>query len=463
MVVSCGFENMRSILPVGIGLVLVAGLVAYFVHLDPQTVTYRTANVERGDLEITVNANGTIKPVKTVDVSSQLSGQIAELLVDFNDDVRKGQPIARLDLRSFAAKVRGAKSAVEVAQIGVKRKQAAIKSAEADLKNAQASRLVVEAQVESAEATNTQAKQDLERKTSLFAKQTISENLVEQARTSYLSAAASLRSKQAERTVNDTVVLRAEANLQLAKEELEDAIATVDGKDALLNEALIDLERTTIQAPIDGVIVGRNVDLGQTVAASLEAPKLFVIAQDLRQMEVHAKVDEADIGRIRERQSVSFTVESYPGRAFSGTVVQIRKSPAEVQNVVIYTVVISAENQDLALLPGMTAFATIVVQSSSGILKVPNAALRFTPAFEATASQRMVKMAPKMNTRQGAPAVVWTLQDAGKLVPVRIRVGNSDATSTEVVSGGLTNGQKVIVGTVAPPKQWSFLRLRMGF
>jgi HlyD family secretion protein len=282
-VVSFGFENiMRWIFVVAIGLVLMAGLVAYFVHLDPQTVAYRSATVERGDLEITVNANGTIKPVKTVDVSSQLSGQIAELLVDFNDVVRKGQPIAHLDSRSFAAKVRGAKSAVEVAQFGVKRKQAAIKSAEADLKNAQASRLVVEAQVESAEATNAQAKRDMERKTSLFAKQAISESLAEQARTSYLSAAASLRGKQAEVTVNDTVVLRAEANLQLAKEELEDAIAAVDGKDALLSEALIDLERTTILAPIDGVIVGRDVDLGQTVAASLEAPKLFVIAQDLR-------------------------------------------------------------------------------------------------------------------------------------------------------------------------------------
>ena len=165
------------------------------------------------------------------------------------------------------------------------------------------------------------------------------------------------------------MTLRAEANLQLAKGELEDAVATVAVKEALLDEASIDLDRTTIRAPIDGVIVGRNVDLGQTVAASLEAPKLFVIAQDLRQMEVHAKVDEADIGRIRQGQSVRFTVDSYPGRTFNGTVVQIRKSPEEVQNVVIYTVVISAENQDLALLPGMTASATIVVNFSHAVLK----------------------------------------------------------------------------------------------
>jgi HlyD family secretion protein len=455
---------MRSILPVGIGSVLIAGLFAHFVNLDPQTVSYRTANVERGDLEITVNANGTIKPVKTVDVSSQLSGQISELLVDFNDEVREGQPIARLDSRSFAARVRGAKSAVEVAQIGVKTKQAAIKIAEADLENARASRFVLEAQVESAQATNTQAKQDLERKTSLFSRQTISEAQIEQARASYLSAAASLRAKQAESTVNDSVVLRAEANLQLAKGELEDAIATVDGKNALLDEALIDLDRTTIQAPIDGVIVGRKVDLGQTVAASLEAPKLFVVAQDLRQMEVHAKVDEADIGRIRQGQSVRFTVESYPGRAFRGTVVQIRKSPEEVQNVVIYTVVISAENKDLALLPGMTAFATIVVQSSSSILKVPNAALRFTPPFETTGISNDEEVgAAEGEGVAGASAVVWTLQDTGKLISVRIHVGNSDAASTEVVSGGLTNGQRVIVGAVAPPKQWSFRGLRMGF
>ena len=263
---------MRSIFVV-IGLVPIVGLGAYFAQLGPQPVSYLTASVERGDLEITVNANGTVKPVKTVDVSSQLSGQMAELLVDFNDEVREGQPIARLDSRSFAAKIRGAKSAVEVAQIGVKRKQAAIKVAEADLTNAQASRLVIEAQVESAEATNIQAEQDLGRKTSLFGNRTISESQIEQARTNQLSAAALLRAKQAEKTVNDSVTLRAEANLQLAKGELEDAVATVAVKEALLDEASIDLDRTTIRAPIDGVIVGRNVDLGQTVAASLEAPK----------------------------------------------------------------------------------------------------------------------------------------------------------------------------------------------
>ena len=202
---------MRSIFVV-IGLVPIVGLGAYFAQLGPQPVSYLTASVERGDLEITVNANGTVKPVKTVDVSSQLSGQMAELLVDFNDEVREGQPIARLDSRSFAAKIRGAKSAVEVAQIGVKRKQAAIKVAEADLTNAQASRLVIEAQVESAEATNIQAEQDLGRKTSLFGNRTISESQIEQARTNQLSAAALLRAKQAEKTVNDSVTLRAEAN-----------------------------------------------------------------------------------------------------------------------------------------------------------------------------------------------------------------------------------------------------------
>jgi HlyD family secretion protein len=458
---------MRLIIRVGIALVLIGGPVAYFVNLDPQTVSYRTvsyrtAPVERGDLEITVNASGTIKPVKTVDVSSQLSGQISELLVDFNDEVREGQPIARLDSRSFAARVRGAKSAVEVAQIGVKTKQAAIKVAEADLENAQSSRFVLDAQVESVEATNTQAKQDLERKTSLFARQTISEAQIEQARATDLSAAAAVRAKQAERAVNDTLVLRAEANLQLAKEDLKDAIATVDGKKALLNEALIELERTTIQSPINGVVVGRNVDLGQTVAASLEAPKLFVIAQDLRQMEVHAKVDEADIGRIQRGQSVRFTVESYPGRAFSGTVVQIRKSPEVVQNVVTYTVVISAENLDLTLLPGMTAFATIIVQSSSGILRLPNAALRFTPPLDGTGLSKD-ETGVEGEGGGGASSVVWTLQDTPKPVPVRIHVGDSDGTSTEVISGNLTSGQRVIVGTIVPPKQWSFLGLRSGF
>src|SRR5262245_40919753 len=166
-------------------------------------------------------------------------------------------------------------------------------------------------------------------------------------------------------------------------------------------------------------------------------------------MEVHAKVDEADIGRIRLGQRASFTVESYPGRVFNGTVVQIRKSSEEIQNVVIYTVVIAAENQDLALLPGMTAFATIVVKSDPSVLKVPNAALRFKPPFQIASDG------------EGA-AVVWILQESGKVMPVHISVGNSDATSTELISSGLAEGQRVIVSTVTPSEP-PLLGLRIGF
>jgi HlyD family secretion protein len=220
---------------------------------------------------------------------------------------------------------------------------------------------------------------------------------------------------------------------------------------AALRQAQVDLDRTFIRAPVDGVVVGRNVDRGQTVAASLQAPTLFTIAQDLRNMQVDTNVDEADVGRVKLGQSVTFTVDSFPGRTFSGEVVQIRKAPLVVQNVVTYDVVVSAKNPDQRLLPGMTANVRIVIEQKDNVMQVPNAALRFRPpGVEATERERPAR--PSGGSRAGGPPAgrVWIVGTDGKPTAVPLQLGIGDGTYTEIAKGDLKEGEQVIVGLAIP-------------
>ena len=222
------------------------------------------------------------------------------------------------------------------------------------------------------------------------------------------------------------------AQIRVSKARVASALAAVEQRQALLQQAQADLERTTILAPVDGTVILRNVDAGQTVATSAQAPALFVIAQDLHDMQVEAAVDQADVGRLKVGQHAAFTVDAFPRRSFAGEIRQIRKSPRNVQSSVRYTVLISAANPDLALLPGMTADVRIVVDQRENALKVPNAALRFHPPGAAAGNR------------------VWILAQ-GELQPVDLRLGLSDGTSTEVLSGALKDGEKVIVGLAQSP------------
>jgi HlyD family secretion protein len=285
----------------------------------------------------------------------------------------------------------------------------------------------------------------------------IASSALEDAQTARDSAAVDLRAAEAEQAVHEQDIAIAAADLAQAEATRANAEGVVLQKQAVLEQAKVRLERTVIRSPIDGVVIGRNIDRGQTVAASLEAPTLFTIAQDLRRMEVHAKIDEADIGRIRLGQKAVFTVDSYPRRLFRGTVTQIRKSPQATKNVVVYTVLISTENPDLALLPGMTAVARIVVAEASGVLRVPNAALRFQPP--AGAAQRAGADGEAGN---GLPATVWTKGEDDVLTPVGIGAGASDATATELVSGPLHEGEMLVVGQRRSAGGRSFLGLRLG-
>jgi HlyD family secretion protein len=447
-------------LAIGLTIVIIAGLGIRMSGVSigvpgskKAAAAYLTAPVERGDVSSTLSATGTLKALVTVRVGSQLSGQIADLLVDFNDEVREGQPLARLDSRTFESQVREAEAALEVARAQVLTQRATLHTAAANLASKRGSLKVAQARVESARAQLVETERDLRRKQVLAGTQALAPASVDEATTANQSAAAGLHAADAEVEVAKEAIVAGEAGQMMADANLLFAEATERQKAAELDQARIDLARTVISAPIDGVVIGRDVDRGQTVAASLEAPTLFTIAQDLSQMEVHANVDEADIGRVRLGQAASFTVDSYPNRAFAGLVTQIRKSPELVQNVVTYIVVLSTRNADRALLPGMTAVVRITVDEAKDVLKVPNAALRFQPPGADGANAASAREAPG----GGQAGVIWVPGKDDQPLPVRVTLGRSNESATELVDGPLRAGQPVIVGTASTPQDGSWL------
>ena len=288
---------------------------------------FRTAKVEKGPITATVSSTGTVNPVTSVQVGSQVSGQIKELFVDFNSPVKQGQLIARIDPETFQYRVRQAEADLEAARSAVGRAEVAVINAERDLKRS---------------------------------KELVARNFVSPAELD-----------------------RAQSTYDLAAAELRTAKAVQQQRAAALASAGVDLSRTEIRAPVDGVVIKRTVDVGQTVAASLQAPELFVIAKDLRDMQVETSIDEADVGRIRVGQRATFNVDAFPGRPFAGEVKTVRKAALNVQNVVTYIAVISANNERGELLPGMTANVRITTDKRDSVLKVPNSALRFRPPGEA--------------------------------------------------------------------------------
>jgi HlyD family secretion protein len=315
---------------------------------QPAAPAYRTAKVERGDLQAAVSASGTVTPVTQVQVSSQVSGQIKELFVDFNSPVKQGQLIANLDPETYDYRVRQSSADVEAARASVLTAQANVQSALA--------------QVSRAQVDVTEAQRDEKRKTDLLAQNFISSAELDTVKARAQSALESLKVAQAQ--------------VDVARAQVQTAAAVVKQRDAQLQQARIDLQRTQIRSPVDGVVIKRSVEVGQTVAASLQAPELFVIARNLSDMQVEAAIDEADISRVREGQRVEFTIDAFPGRNFEGAVKQVRKAAVLAQNVVSYTVVVSFANPGSLMLPGMTANVRIVTDSRSDVLKLPNAALR---------------------------------------------------------------------------------------
>jgi len=364
-----------------LALILITAIVAYtYANRNGKQPSYRLTRVERGPIISTVSSTGTLTPVITVQVGSQVSGQIKELYVDFNSKVQEGEVIARIDPENFEARVRQADAELAVARANVAIQRAAVERTRAELENAVAALAATKAQTEKARVVLVHAKRDLDRKKALHQQAIISKSQIDDAVAAHDQAHAQFTAAEAQEQAQASIVLSRKAQLKMAQAQVEHALAQVKQREAALHSSKVDLEHTVIRSPLDGVVIQRNVDIGQTVAASLQAPTLFTIAQDLGKMQVDTNVDEADIGRIQVGQRVIFTVDAFPGREFIGQVEQIRKAPQTIQNVVTYTVVVSAENQDQQLLPGMTANVQLVIEERQAVLKVPNAALRFRPS-----------------------------------------------------------------------------------
>jgi HlyD family secretion protein len=385
---------------------LVGGRALFFPSAPPPR--FETATVDRGRIEAKVTATGTVSALVTVQVGSQVSGRVQSLFADFNSEVNKGDLLAVIDPELFHAQVAQARANVAAASGHVAKAKAQAENARLQLARAV---------------------------------QLSKEGLVGQADL-------------------DT----ARANAASASAEVAAARGSLEQAGAQLKTAEVNLAYTRIVSPVDGVVISRNVDVGQTVAAALQAPTLFTIAEDLRKMQVHTNVAEGDVGKLRGEMTVTFVVDAYPSERFVGAVAQIRNSPTTQQNVVTYDAVIDVDNSDLLLKPGMTANVTFVFAEKDDVVRVPNAALRFKPSPEvlgsASASAPRMRGGPGRRAEGGSsregrhkpndPRSVWVLR-AGKLEEIRVTTGISDGTLTEVVDGKLSPSDVVVLDVLLAP------------
>ena len=422
-------------------IVLVIVFVAYGAR-GSNTTRYYTATISRGDIHDNVDLTATVNAVKLVQVGSQVSGTISKLYVDFNSPVHVGQVVALIDPALLSGQLR---------------------QAVADSEGAQANLTSAQANLDKARAALAPANDDYERTKGLAQKDYESQQTLISAKANYEMAVASV-------TAAEAAVVQAQA--------------TVVQKAASVAVARTNLAYTVIRSPIDGVVVSRNVDVGQTVAASLQAPTIFTIAQDMSKMQLYAKTDESDVGRVKVKQAVSFKVDAYPKETFRGVVREIRMNATTIQNVVTYDAIIDFDNPAMRVFPGMTAYVTVPVASVTNVLRVPNSALRFTPAMSPEQLRALYAKAgisadsgsaPSGDSAQGGVrigvggkdlsqpraaaaerGIVWKRHADNSLEPAAIALGITDHATTEVVSvtgGTLQAGDEVITGAVAAARK----------
>ena len=438
-----------------------SGAFAYLGGEVRETGDYRTARVLRGPIFDTIAATGTVSAVALVQVSSQLSGQVRELHVDYNSPVKRGDLLALIAPETFAARVEEPTAELATARVGIAAATAHRERSRRDLDIAREQATVLRAQTQATRATAELARREVERKRSLGRSDAVSAVDRDRAESEHLRALAALAAAEAQERVHQATIAAGEASLLVAEVQVKSAEAIVAQREAAVRQAQVDLDRTRITAPIDGIVIERNVDVGQTVAASLQAPTLFTIAQDLSQLQIEAYVDETDIGRVREGQRATFAVGAYPGAVFDGHVVQIRKAPQLIQNVVTYIVVVATGNTDSRLLPGMTATLKIAAASFEDALLVPNAALRFRllageddvrtarPEGTANAARAGRRSGQSASDPKGAESgTVYKLDTSGILQPVTVRLGISDGRFTQVLAGDLKSGDSLAIGHV---------------
>jgi len=461
-------------------------LLGFWVFRGRPTAQYYTAKVDKGDISQVVTATGTINAVITVQVGSQVSGNVEKLFVDFNSRVKKGQLIAQIDPAIFKAQLEQAQADLHNSQANVDSLQAAIETQRADL-------LAQQAGVEKAQAQLGDAQLQWKRNKDLADQGIVSAQQADTLKAAADAALAGFHEAQAMYEQSKAKLNSSIANLAQAKAQVEQKRATVD-------LAQLNLNHCKIYAPIDGTVVARNVDAGQTVAASLQAPVLFTIAQDLTKMQVYAKTDEADVGRIKVGAVATFKVDSFPRETFTGRVSQIRMNATTIQNVVTYDTIVEFDNPDQKLFPGMTAYVNVPVAWEHDAIKVPNGALRFKP--EMTDAERRALFAkynvpdpsaarpggrlaggatgggdgsPSGQGRAGRPqgggaggsagaqggsvrddyGIVWKVHPDKTLEPVRVKLGVTDFTFTAMKEGNLVPGDELVIGQSSKTAQKS--------
>ncbi|HML17465.1 MAG TPA: efflux RND transporter periplasmic adaptor subunit [Bryobacteraceae bacterium] len=418
--------------------IIVAGAIVYAHHT--RASEYVTAQIDRGDIDSTVTTTGNLNAVITVQVGSQVSGNIIALYADFNTKVTKGQLVAEIDPAPFKAAVDQAKATLNAAKAAVVTAQASLAKSQSDLASAQANVANQKANVVKAQSAVELARVERDRRKNLLETGSTSQEDYDTAVSTYDQAVASVDAAQAAVAAAEASAESAQKGVEVARTQLDQAVAVVAQDQAILAQAQLNLDHTRILAPVDGTVESRNMDVGQTVAASFQAPVIFLIAQDLTKMQVDTNVDESDVGPVRLDQAARFTVDAYPGRMFHGSVAQIREAPINVQNVITYDVVIRVSNPDLKLFPGMTANVTISTGHVSNALRIPKAALRFHP--------RAVSGQPARPPQQGVQTV-YVLDRHGRLEAVQVKTGISDANHVEMTGGELVEGQPVVTGMVA--------------
>ena len=407
-------------------LLAAIGLLTAFKLESKSTPQYYTEKVQKGDIQNVVQATGTINAVTTVQVGSQVSGTIQTLSADFNSHVKRDQVIAQIDPSLF---------------------KGALLQAKADLADAQANLVASKANLDKAVAAAAQAKLDFNRYTTLAQEGIVPTQQLDTARATSQSA---------------------DAAVGAAKAQVTQAAAQTQQKSAAVTVAQTNLDHSTIRSPIDGTVIARSVDVGQTVAASLQAPTLFTIAQDLTKMQVYVSTDESDVGAIQAGQQVTFKVDAFPKDSFKGKVSAVRLNATTVQNVVTYTTVVDFDNPDMKLFPGMTAYVTVPVAQATDVEKVPNGALRFTPDLTAQQMSDLYQKAGiaadgggrkggkgTQSGQQSTTAIVWKLNADKSVAPIQVKLGITDHTTTEVaqlLKGELNPQDQVITGSATASK-----------
>jgi HlyD family secretion protein len=373
---------MRKLPVLVLFLAAIGAAALYFVpgwNGAPAEGSYRTAKAERGEIVATVSATGTINPTTTVIVGSQLSGQVVEILADYNSEVKAGQVVARLNQDQIRARLDAARA--DLAQMRAQKLvvEGQIEKVRAETEKARAAQTDMEAQVTRNEALLADSDRIYKRQNDLRTRGFAADAAVDTARATRDAQDAALTSARAQVSSAKAALLGLAADLQVAQANLVAVGAQIQQREAAVRQIEVDLQNSEIKSPVNGVVVQRNVELGATVAASLQAPTLFLIADDLSRMEIAANIDETDVGRIKAGQRATFTVNAFPGRSFEGTVKMVRLGSQNVQNVVIYTTIISIENPRRELLPGMTANLRIETERRDDVVRIPNAALRWRP------------------------------------------------------------------------------------